>query len=99
MEDEVELGGQLTARVATIDVAAFAKEARDAIIKAIRDNDLEALLRIYDRKKHIINTAARYLRGGQKDTFIGWVVRAIKDPKRAELRDAIKAVVPPINAT
>jgi ABC-type cobalamin/Fe3+-siderophores transport system ATPase subunit len=78
VKGEAELGLQLMARVATIDVAAFAEEVRDAIIKAIADDDLDALLRIYDRKKHIINTAARYLRGGHKDIFVGWVMRAIR---------------------
>jgi len=98
VKDEAELDVALRARVARIDVTALAKEVRDAIIKAIADDDLEALLRIYDRKKHIINIAARCLRGGHKDIFIGWVMRAIKDPKRPELRKAIKSVVPPINA-
>lgn len=98
VQDETELGSELTTRVDTIDVAAFAKEVRDAIIKAITDDDLEALLRVYDRKKHIIAIAARNLRGSHKEIFIGWVMRAIKDPKRRELRDAIKLVVPPINA-
>lgn len=98
VKDEAELGVQLTTRIATIDVTAFAEEVRDAISKASADDDLEALLRVYDRKKHIINTAARCLRGGHKDVFISWIMRAIKDPKRPELRDAIKSVVPSITA-
>lgn len=48
VKDEAELGVQLTARVSTIDVGALAKEIREAIAKAIVDDDLEALLRIYD---------------------------------------------------
>ncbi|UVK55840.1 hypothetical protein DBIPINDM_002403 [Mesorhizobium sp. AR02] len=98
VRDEAELGAELTARIATINVAALAKEVRDAIIKAITDDDISALLRVYDHKDHIIATAARYLRGVHKDVFTAWIVRAIKDPRKPELRAAIKAVVPPINA-
>ena len=98
MKDENELSIELTARVATIDVAVLAAEVRDAIAKAIADDDLVALLRVYDRKDHVLTTAARKLRGVHKDVFTAWVVRAIADPKRPDLRNAIKAVVPPINA-
>jgi len=96
VKDEFELGIDLKKRVAEIDVAALAKEIRDAITEAIADKDLEALLRVYDRKNHIIATAARYLRGSHKDVFTGWVMRAIKDPEKPRLRDAIRAVVPSI---
>ena len=98
VKDENELSIELTARVATIDVAVLAAEVRDAIAKAIADDDLVALLRVYDRKDHVLTTAARKLRGVHKDVFTTWVVRAIADPKRPDLRNAIKAVVPPINA-
>ncbi|TPI52675.1 hypothetical protein FJ420_32330 [Mesorhizobium sp. B3-1-3] len=97
VEDEGELGVQLTSRIASINVAALAKEIRDAINKAISDDDIPALLRVYDRKSHVVATAA-HLRGVRKDVFAAWAVRAIKDPKKPGLRDAIKEVVPAINA-
>ncbi|MGT2465147.1 hypothetical protein ACVOMV_06945 [Mesorhizobium atlanticum] len=97
VEDESELSVQLTSRVATINVAALASEVRDAIKKAISDDDISALLRVYDRKSHVVATAA-HLRGVRKDIFEAWAVRAIKDPKKPGLRDAIKAIVPAINA-
>lgn len=97
VRDEAELAAQLTARVATINVAALAEEIRGEIIKAISDDDMPALLRVYDRKSNIIAIAARHLRGVHKDIFAAWVVRAIKDPKKPGLRDAIRTVVPPIN--
>lgn len=97
-KDETELGIELTARVAMMDVAALAREVRDAIAKALAEDDLVALLRVYDRKNHAINSAARHLRNSHRDVFTGWITRAIKDPKRSELRDAIKSTVPPINA-
>ena len=97
VKDEPDLSTQLTARVETINVPAFAEEVRDAIKKAVTEDDLEALLRVYDRKRHVISLAARHLRGVHPNVFLGWVVRAIKDPKRRELREAIKAVIPPIN--
>jgi energy-coupling factor transporter ATP-binding protein EcfA2 len=98
VKDEVELGAELTARIAEINVAALAKEVRGAIEQAIADDNLPALLRIYDRKSHVVATAARNLRGVHMDAFTAWVVRAVKDPKRTEIRDAIKAVVPQITA-
>jgi hypothetical protein len=79
-------------------VSAFAKEVRDTIIKAVTDDDIEGLLKVYDRKDHVISMAARHLRCVHRKVFISWVVRAMKDPKRHELRDAIKNVIPPINA-
>lgn len=97
-KDEAELGSQLTARVAAIDVNALAKELRDAIQKAIADDDLEALLRIYDRKNNVVSAAARCLRNTQKDIFIGWVTRTMKDKDKPALRNAIKSVVPNIVA-
>ena len=97
VKDEAELGVQLAARASTINVATIAKDVRDAIFAAIAAEDLEALLRVYDRKDQIVSTAARVLRNCHKDVFIGWVIRAVKDPKRPGLRDAIKAVVPPID--
>lgn len=98
VKDEVELGTELMARVATIDVQALAGDFRCGIDKAIADDDLLALLRIYDRKSHIMASAARILRGVHKDAFAAWVVRAVKDPMKPELRNSIKAVVPPITA-
>ena len=98
VKDEAELKSELTKRVGTIDVAALAMEVRHAIAKAIAADDLPALLKVYDRKKHVISIAAHYLRGIHKDVFIGWVIRAIKDQKKPELRDAIRAMVPPIEA-
>lgn len=97
VKDEVELSNHLTTRAAEIDVAALAREVRDAISEAIVADDLEALLRVYDRKNHVIMSAAR-MRGCHKDAFVAWVIRAIKDPKRSDIRDAIKSVVPLINA-
>ena len=79
-------------------MAALAKEVREAITKAIAEDDLEALLRVYDRKMYIVNSAACSLRGCHKDVFTGWVMRAMKDPNKPGLRDAIRAVVPTINA-
>lgn len=98
-QDPTELGSLLTARVATVDVATFADEVREAITKAKADDDLPALLRVYDRKTHVLATAARHLRGVHKDRFIEWVMRAVKDPKKPGLRDAIRSVVPAITGT
>lgn len=97
VKNETELGTELTARVNTINVASLAKEIRDGISNSIADDNVESLLRIFDRKAYVLNLAARHLRGIHKDVFLGWVTRVIKDPKRLELRDAIKSVVPRIS--
>ena len=89
--------GDLAASYATqtdaLDVTAIAAEVEKKIEDAIADDDLPALLAIYDRKKPLLALAAR-LRSGNVNEFTGWVTRAIQSKDDERLRLAIEAVLP-----
>lgn len=93
-----ELSIELLARVNMIDINSFAADARSTIVEAIERDDLESLLRIYDRKGAGLAIAARHLRNSHKETFVKWFIRAMKDPKKTAIRDAVASVLPKVNA-
>lgn len=76
-----------------LDVAAIASGIEKVIKGAIADDDLPALLAIYDRKKPLLALAAR-LRAGNVNEFTSWVTRAIQSKDDDRLRMAIEAVLP-----
>lgn len=96
-ENEAALASSLMAKIADIDVGVLAAEIRSEIGHAIAAGDLQRLLRHFDRKSTVLAFAAS-LRGLHKDAFTAWLIRAVKDPKRAELRGALRAVLPEIEA-
>jgi len=91
--DELELAAELNRQVDNINVALIGAEIRQAITDALSSDDLPALLRVYDRKAVLLASLAE-MKGVKKDTFVGWVVRAVKATKHPELREAIGTQLP-----
>lgn len=77
----------------TLDVAAIATGIEKTISDAVANDDLPALLAIYDRKKPLLALAAR-LRAGNVNEFTAWVTRAIQSKDDDRLRKAIEASLP-----
>jgi len=87
--------------ISKIDIAAVATETEDALRQAISQNDLPALLAIFDDKQ-LLSTTAKILTGKSKGDFVKWVGRVLKsteetDTNRAlhkQVRDAISGYLP-----
>jgi len=76
-----------------LDVVAVAGEIEKSISDAVANDDLPALLAIYDRKKPLLALAAR-LRAGNVNEFTAWVTRAIQSRDDNRVRMAIEAALP-----
>ncbi|MGY6550454.1 MAG: hypothetical protein ACXIT4_01015 [Erythrobacter sp.] len=88
-----DLAASYAKQSAALDVTAIAAEFAKTIADAIADDDLPALLAIYDRKKPLLTIAAR-LRAGNVNEFTRWVRRAIQSKEDDRLRIAIENVLP-----
>ena len=88
-----DLAVSYAAQTNALDVKAIAAEIETAIADAIADDDLPALLAIYDRKKPLMAIAAR-LRSGHVNHFIRWVTRAIQSKDDDRLRKVLETVLP-----
>ncbi|MBE1203266.1 AAA family ATPase [Aminobacter carboxidus] len=88
-----DLATSYATQTGALDVAAIAAGIEKKIADAIADDDLPALLAIYDRKKPLLALAAR-LRAGSVNEFTAWVTRAIQSKEDDRLRMAIAAVLP-----
>ena len=91
--DEAALQAELTRQVGAIDVALIGAEVRKLILDAITDDDLPALLKLYDRKELLLASLAA-MKGMKKNAFISWVGRAMKAPKQPQLRQVINTALP-----
>lgn len=88
-----ELAISYATQTGALNVTEIAAMIEKIIADAIADDDLPALLGIYDRKKPLLAIAAR-LRTGSLNEFTAWVTRAIQSNNDDRLRMAIKAVLP-----
>lgn len=88
-----DLAASYATQTGALDVPSIAAGIEKIIADAIADDDLLALLAIYDRKKPLLALAAR-MRAGSVDEFTGWVTRAIQSTDDDRLRTAIEAVLP-----
>lgn len=88
-----DLAASYALQSGAVDVTAIAAEVGKTIASAIADDDLPALLAIYDRKKPLLALAAR-LRAGNINEFTRWVKRAIQSKDDDRLRIAIENVLP-----
>ena len=82
-----------TKQTSALDVIAIAAEIEKTIADTIVNDDLPALLAIYDRKKPLLAIAAR-LRSGNVNEFTRWITRAIESKDDDRLRIAIENVLP-----
>lgn len=83
-------------QTATLDVVAIANLARDNIARAFAENDISALLKWYDNKG--ITAIACKLKGTSKSQFEQWIVRALRNEAAPSVVDAIKKILPKIEA-
>jgi ABC-type dipeptide/oligopeptide/nickel transport system ATPase component len=88
-----DLAASYAAQTTALDVIAITTGIREAITNAIAEDDLPALLAIYDRKKPLLALAAR-LRTGNINEFTAWVTRAIQSKDDDRLRVALETVLP-----
>ncbi|WP_310528091.1 hypothetical protein, partial [Nocardioides sp.] len=92
------LATSYAAQTARIDVAALASGMEHEISAAIAQDDLDALLAVYDRKKALMALASAHLRSWKVDVFTAWVTRAIRSSRDDRLQQAIRAVLPEVTA-
>ena len=91
------LAKSYAAQTGKLDVHAIAAGVEKTITDAIADDDLPALLAIYDRKRPLLAIAAK-MRTGHISDFNAWVTRAIQSKDDDRLRLAVEAVLPPVAA-
>lgn len=88
-----DLATSFASQTRMIDIPAIASEIRKKIIDSVAQDDLPALLAVYDRKKPLLTIASR-LRSGNVNEFTSWVTRAIQSKESDNLRLAIEATLP-----
>lgn len=88
-----DLAISYTTQTSALDVTAIANGIEKMIADAIANDDLPALLAIYDRKKPLLAFAAR-LRNCSLNEFTAWVTRAIQSKEDDRLRMAVASVLP-----
>ena len=82
--------GQATA---LLDIDGLAAEARGKITSAIKNKDIEALLKVYDNKG-LLALAAQHLSDRNLKQFEGWLTRSLKSEKMPALRGALREKLP-----
>ncbi len=83
-------------QTAALDIAVIAERATDRIQIALREQDLPALLAIYDNKS-LMNLAATHLKRCRVTDFESWLTRVLRNNKApavvAAFRDSVPAAV------
>jgi AAA domain, putative AbiEii toxin, Type IV TA system len=80
-----------------LDVAAMAQQARDRINAAIAGDDLPLLLKNYDNKA-LLHLVPKHLKPSRLPDFESWLTRVLRSNKVPALTEALRAVLPEINA-
>jgi ABC-type cobalamin/Fe3+-siderophores transport system ATPase subunit len=81
-------------RTSSLDVRELADEVRTRIADAVGNDDLIALLAIYDRKKPLLALASSHLRNWNIEVFSSWLVRAMQSSHDDRLREAVISALP-----
>lgn len=92
-----DLATSYAAQTGMLDIPAIAAGIEKTITDAIANDDLPALLAVYDRKRPLLAIAAK-LRTGHVTDFTAWVMRAIQSKDDDRLRLAVEAVLPTVAA-
>lgn len=86
-------------QTASLDVGGLAAGAARKIQDALANGDLPSLLTIYDNKG-LLALAAQHLKRTRLAAFEAWLTRMLRDEARAPgLAEALKAVLPTMQAT
>ena len=88
-----ELKKTFDEKVGSIDVEALVSDVEEQIESAIRDNDLAALLAVYENKG-LFAEAARHLKDSKLDPFKDWLERILRKNSAPELTRAITNALP-----
>lgn len=89
-----DLHARYKERTSSLDVRELADEVRMKIADAVGNDDLTALLAIYDRKKPLLAIASSHLRNWNIEVFSSWLVRAMQSSRDDRLREAVISVLP-----
>ena len=87
------LNEHLISQVESLNIKELAESARNKIDTAIFNNDLTALLEVYDNKG-LIAIAASHLKNCRKYDFEEWLIRALSNPKESGVVKEIKNSLP-----
>ncbi|HTM81800.1 AAA family ATPase [Asticcacaulis sp.] len=93
----VELTTEYTAKAAELNVSAIAQAATQKINDAIANNDLMSLLAIYDNKG-LMALAARHLKQWLPRHFESWLLRTTRNGKEPAVTEALRNVLPAVEA-
>lgn len=81
-------------KISEFDIQSIADYARGKIRSSISDNDIGALMEIYDGKGALMNIAAICLKQQRKQDFESWITRSLRKREESELVDAIASLLP-----
>jgi len=96
--DTVEqIAAEYGLQTAALDISAIAQTVTDRIQDALREQDLPALLAIYDNKR-LMELAARHLKRSRLADFVSWLTRVLRNNKLPDVVTAFRASVPIIEA-
>jgi hypothetical protein len=93
-----ELIQDYNTRTANLDVPGIVEARTREIKAAIEQKDLAILLRYYDNKKGITATLASVLKGTRRENFESWVIRVLAANSSSSIANAVKGVLPVIEA-
>ena len=88
-----ELSQSLDDNIRAVDVDALASDVEDQIESAIRDDNLSALLALYE-DKGLLALAARHLKDSKRESFKAWLERILRKDSVPELTRAIGDALP-----
>jgi len=83
-------------KISEFDIQGIADYARGKIRSSINDNDITALMEIYDGKGALMNIAATCLKQQRKQDFESWITRSLRKREESELVDTITTILPQI---
>lgn len=81
-------------KISEFDIQGIAEYAKGKIRSSIDDNDISALMEIYDGKGALMNIAATCLKQQKKQDFESWITRSLRKNEESELVDAITSLLP-----
>ncbi len=85
-------------KTSALSVTDLAETTRQRLLSTIDAEDLPGLLSIFDRKKTLLSLAALHLKNTKMDAFTSWLTRAMRNPQAGGLHQALRQVLPVVNA-
>ncbi|MBS0548175.1 MAG: AAA family ATPase [Proteobacteria bacterium] len=95
--DTVALAAEYSTKTSALDVQALAQLATSRIQKAIAGRDAAELLRWFDDKA-LMGIACK-AKGTNKAAFEQWIVRTMRNNTTPSVKQAVRSLLPPVQAT